>query len=557
MRLFYVLLALVSLAACRERSEQKNDFPAENSLRPISSSIPLCYGTGVRLSHLTRLPSPTVWHSIGNSHLKISTTNIKAQKWFDQGLNLLHDFMYFEAYRAFAQASQEDSTCAMAYWGIVMSLRGEIEEGHEQRQRALVKAVKYRFKVTRKEALLIDAAQKLVEKGYAASYPIFRQLYNEFSDDADVAAFTSLMLLFGNKKNKLESRQIAEKALKHHPEHVGLLHYYMHIMEPTPEFEKTIPHALLIQKLAKSASHIQHMPGHVYFAKGDYLKAAKYFETAYRVDSIYHQTQKVSYLDNDNYLHNLHFWCVVLTEMGDKPKALKIASLYANSLIQIQRQRSVGALMIAYEGIIRPAFVYIRLGEWSNATQIIESTISRDKNIHPNTLIFFKGLKAYCQAMDQLQSDRFEGLETLVEQMETARKKLDEQQTLLRHSPEKELIIRALQILAVGYAEVIGWINNSDSSKPIDQAPFFHALQLEAKIGSQDPPRLAYPVFEGIGRFFIKRKDWPNAAVTLEKALLQRPRSRIILTELIRVNYALNDLAKAKKYEKILSDSSH
>ena len=40
-----------------------------------------------------------------------------AQKFFDQGLNLLHAFWDTEAYRAFREAARLDPDAAMPYWG--------------------------------------------------------------------------------------------------------------------------------------------------------------------------------------------------------------------------------------------------------------------------------------------------------------------------------------------------------------------------------------------------------------------------------------------------------
>jgi hypothetical protein len=38
--------------------------------------------------------------------------------WFDQGLNLLHDYWDYESARAFEQGVRVDPQCAMCYWGL-------------------------------------------------------------------------------------------------------------------------------------------------------------------------------------------------------------------------------------------------------------------------------------------------------------------------------------------------------------------------------------------------------------------------------------------------------
>lgn len=62
------------------------------------------------------LPSPKRLIGIGNSHREISAKP-EAQIWYDQGLNLIHDFWDYESARAFEQSIRVDPQCAICYWG--------------------------------------------------------------------------------------------------------------------------------------------------------------------------------------------------------------------------------------------------------------------------------------------------------------------------------------------------------------------------------------------------------------------------------------------------------
>src|SRR5713226_636163 len=64
-----------------------------------------------------KLPPPQKLTGIGNAHIRITATP-EAQMWFDQGLNLLHDFWDYESGRAFEQSIRVDPQCAMCYWGL-------------------------------------------------------------------------------------------------------------------------------------------------------------------------------------------------------------------------------------------------------------------------------------------------------------------------------------------------------------------------------------------------------------------------------------------------------
>ncbi len=67
------------------------------------------------------LPPPPLLDGIGQAHLQISCS-AEAQRYFDQGLNLLHCFWDFEALRAFREAVRLDPSCAMGWWRVHRAL---------------------------------------------------------------------------------------------------------------------------------------------------------------------------------------------------------------------------------------------------------------------------------------------------------------------------------------------------------------------------------------------------------------------------------------------------
>src|SRR6516164_2642301 len=64
------------------------------------------------------LAAPEKMTGIGNGSMTITAANDDPKMWFNQGLNLLHDFWDYEAARAFEQAVRADANCAMCYWGL-------------------------------------------------------------------------------------------------------------------------------------------------------------------------------------------------------------------------------------------------------------------------------------------------------------------------------------------------------------------------------------------------------------------------------------------------------
>src|SRR5690242_15408556 len=104
-----------------------------------------------------KLPPPQKLTGIGNAHIKITATP-EAQMWFDQGLNLLHDFWDYESARAFQQSVRVDPQCAMCYWGLYKaeSFYHSTAQGHAGQ--ALAQAVALKKNATPREGLYIDAA---------------------------------------------------------------------------------------------------------------------------------------------------------------------------------------------------------------------------------------------------------------------------------------------------------------------------------------------------------------------------------------------------------------
>ena len=58
---------------------------------------------------------------LGTVHFPVSCS-AEAQKSFEKGVALLHSFWYEEAEKTFIEAQKQDPKCAMAHWGVAMSL---------------------------------------------------------------------------------------------------------------------------------------------------------------------------------------------------------------------------------------------------------------------------------------------------------------------------------------------------------------------------------------------------------------------------------------------------
>src|SRR5262245_53186202 len=83
-------------------------------------------GLSAGLLAQSRAPAPTPFapelEGLGSLSIRVSTTNPRAQRFFDQGLRLLYAFNHQEALRAFREAARLDAGLGMAYWGQAMAV---------------------------------------------------------------------------------------------------------------------------------------------------------------------------------------------------------------------------------------------------------------------------------------------------------------------------------------------------------------------------------------------------------------------------------------------------
>ncbi len=63
-----------------------------------------------------------IFDGIGDIHHGVTTTELFAQQFFDQGLSFIYAFNTDEALGSFREAARRDPKMAMAYWGIALAL---------------------------------------------------------------------------------------------------------------------------------------------------------------------------------------------------------------------------------------------------------------------------------------------------------------------------------------------------------------------------------------------------------------------------------------------------
>jgi hypothetical protein len=99
---------------------------------------------------------------LGPLHHGVSTRNVQAQAYFDQGLKLVFAFNHDLGIRSFQRAVELDSDLAMAHWGIALSLGPNINlpmdaDAHKKAYAEVQKALALKSRASVAERAYIDA----------------------------------------------------------------------------------------------------------------------------------------------------------------------------------------------------------------------------------------------------------------------------------------------------------------------------------------------------------------------------------------------------------------
>ena len=273
----------------------------------------------------------------------IATKSPEAQKFFDQGLNLLYGFNRYEALRSFRKAVELDPTAAMAYWGVGMSLAPYINMDGDPTydQKASCAAIGEGLKVAgapaRDRAYLEAAAKRCPDDQPKAYIEAMRALAARYPDDLDAATFYAESLMIPVRwhwydaegkaaEGMPEAERTLEEVLRRWPAHPGANHFYIHAVESSRTPERAIASAQRLMGVVPAAGHMVHMPGHIWLVLGDWEMAAAVNDRAAAVDRQYFAQTGVEGAYTMYYVHNLHFLTYARWMQGNRAQSMRAAA---------------------------------------------------------------------------------------------------------------------------------------------------------------------------------------------------------------------------------------
>jgi tetratricopeptide (TPR) repeat protein len=518
------------------------------------------------------LPVPLKMTGIGNSHLAITATP-EAQIWFDQGLNLLHDFWDYESEKAFEQGIRVDPNCAMCYWGLYQALMFRHGAATGYSDQALAGAVKLKDKVGKQEQGYIEAAvaandaAKATEPGARTDdekeIAIWRRMVKEYPTDLQAKIFLSGSVRGGYddasepKKGTKESIAILQEVLKTAPNDSAANHYWIHAVEMSLHPEQALGSATVLASLAPASGHMVHMPGHIFYRVGDYAQAEHWFAASTAVDEKYMREQKVDVDDDWNYIHNLMYGVANLMEEGKLQEATALSGKLSGGRGQLTETLYTHSSRDGISRLDPQLPVALRTGDWDGVVKMVEGAKPEDRLENLRFLAgqlneFARGMRAV-EAGDlaaaQAHSTKLDAeLWHMSQKVKDAPKKKKEEPTV----PLKVAVMPDAQAapllsnLSIMSLELRAAILVEQKKLPEAKALFDQAALEEKGLGYREPPAYIRPVGETEGAALMRAGDYAGAHKAYAEALVERPKSGFPLYGMARSSEAAGDATKAR-----------
>lgn len=526
------------------------------------------------------LPVPVRMTGIGNSHLAITATP-EAQAWFNQGLNLLHDFWDYESARAFEQGIRVDPKCAMCYWGLYQALMFRNGDPNAYTAQALANALRLRPHVSKHEQLYIDATVAADEATNTASpgedpdtakqTAIWRQIVKENPNDLQAKLFLAGTLRDGYDDNgepkKKQKEQIAliQRVLKAAPSDSAANHYWIHAVEASPHPEQAIQSAALLASLAPASGHMVHMPGHIYYRVGDYAQAEHWFAASTAVEEQYQREQHVAVDDDWNYVHNLMYSIANLMEEGKMQQATALSAKLSHARGEFAPTLYTQSPRDGMTRLDPLLPVALRTGDWETIHRMVKDS-KPDAKLE--NLTFLAGqLKEFAGGMQSAETGEIAAAQAASQNLDAELWRIS--QRVHDEPAEKKPSLTApamavvmpdakpaplLTNLSVMSLELRATILAAQKRLPEAKALFEEATREEKKIGYREPPAYVRPVGETEGAVLLHAGDAAGAHTAYAAALKDRPNSGFSLYGMAQASEAGGNTETAREeYAKFLT----
>ncbi len=242
----------------------------------------------------TPAPIQEVIGDVGDVSFPISCEAEGAQAAFDRGVALLHHMTYEVAEREFAKLTKADPSCAMAHWGIAMTLVHPVWPGLPTREviaRGASEIARARsLRKTEREAAYVEALASFYDDWEEIDHWTRIRRWDEaqaavrerYPDDDEALAIAAVVHIAAAPKEDLTYRFNRESGVQleslraRRPRHPGAVHYLIHAYDNPPLAEQALAAARSYDAIAPEVPHALHMPTHIFTRLGLWVESVSW-----------------------------------------------------------------------------------------------------------------------------------------------------------------------------------------------------------------------------------------------------------------------------------------
>lgn len=465
----------------------------------------------------------------------VSTSNPKAQQYFNEGLTQVFAFNHDLAFLKFEKAAEEDPHLAMAYWGMALAL------GQNINQEITPENEKAAYEYSRKALTLLPFASP-VEERYIQALAVrytddpkrdlvqlrirytdaMEKLVKQYPYDLDATCLYVESILDLNpwkywtrdgkpKEKTMDAIEILQSVLNQDPDNLAANHFYIHAWEESPTPERALLSAFRLMKIADYpySGHLLHMPCHIFILCGYYEDAIATSKHAIAVDRRYIQEYRMDGPYPWHYLsHNLKVLARAYMLLGDYHGALQTAHELEQFATPHYKKNSYLA-----KNLIVPVEVNLFFKRWQ---EVLRLPIPDTKDPYVNAYFHF------ARALASLQLGDREAYQKERSEMVEFEKKIAPEEEI-SNNPAKHIMELATLILD---AEDV----QKDRSQYISLLE--KAVDMQDRLEYDEPPPWYLPLRLELGEALLEDKRYEEAEKVLRKGLQEYQRNGFFLTGL-------------------------
>lgn len=537
-----------------QETEAVMDVDEPNLLAPatrVPSHVSVAVGCGIVLLLAAAITGANGQvkhssHSLGTVHFAITCSD-RARAEFNRAVALLHHMTYPQAREAFQRVAATDPQCAMAHWGIAMTLFQPLWPTRPDRQAlqrgwdAVQKAESLEPK-TERERLFVAATEAFFLEPASSDYWLrirrweqaSQAVYAAYPDDLEAAAFYALAHLATTPANAV-TRTHADRAAEillgvyeRSPDHPGAMHYLVHANDVQGRERELLDITRKYETVAPRNPHALHMPTHIYTRIGDWDGVIRGNLLAAEA-ALEHPAGDKGDLVWDEFPHAIEYLVYAHLQKGSDQAAAD----------QLKRLQSTARLEPTFKTAFHLASTQARYAlerrAWTEAAQIAvrqPATLDWDRFAWPEAIAqFARGLGA----AHLRRFDVAKGIVGRLEQLESASEKAGE-----------DLFTRNIRVLRL---ELSGWVAHGEGRTAASLALLREARDLETSTPKHAvTPGPTLPADELLGDLLMEQKQAEPALAAYKRSLSLYPRRFNGVLGAARAARAANDEPSARTF---------